>query len=322
MPDNLRSVDISLIGAPTDVGASVVGCRLGPGALRLAGIQQSLERFGATVTDRGDLTGPTNPMAPPVDGYRHLPEVIAWNQAVHDAVYAEVSAGSMPIMLGGDHCLAIGSVGAVARHCREQGRPLRLLWFDAHADYNTASITPSGNMHGMPVAVLTGHGPTELVEMSGAVPALDPGDVRQIGLRDVDLGEKHLLHEHRIEVFDMRYLDEVGVREAMRMALDDLEPDTHVHVSLDLDFLDDTIAPGVGTPVRGGPTYREAHLCMEMVADTGRLAASTSSSSTRPSTCGARPRGSRWTWSRASSARAPCYACIASARGFKVNASP
>lgn len=271
MPDNLRSVDISLIGAPTDVGASVVGCRLGPGALRLAGIQQSLERFGATVTDRGDLAGPTNPMAPPVDGYRHLPEVIAWNQAVHDAVYAEVSAGSMPIMLGGDHCLAIGSVGAVARHCRAQGRPLRLLWFDAHADYNTASITPSGNMHGMPVAVLTGHGPAELVEMSGAVPALAPGDVRQIGLRDVDLGEKHLLHEHRIEVFDMRYLDEVGVREAMRMALDDLEPDTHVHVSLDLDFLDDTIAPGVGTPVRGGPTYREAHLCMEMVADTGRL---------------------------------------------------
>ena len=113
-------------------------------------------------------------------------------------------------------------MGAVARHCREQGRPLRLLWFDAHGDYNTASITPSGNMHGMPVAVLTGHGPSELVEMAGAVPALAPGDVRQIGLRDVDLGEKHLLHEHRIEVFDMRYLDEVGVREAMRMALDDL----------------------------------------------------------------------------------------------------
>jgi arginase len=271
LSDNLLPVDVSLIGAPTDVGASVVGCRLGPGALRLAGIQQALERFGATVHDLGDLSGPVNPMAPPVDGYRHLPEVVAWNHALHDAVYAEVSAGRMPIMLGGDHCLAIGSVSAVARHCREQGRPLRLLWFDAHADYNTASITPSGNMHGMPVAVLTGHGPQPLVELSGVVPTLAPRDVREIGLRDVDLGEKRLLHEQQIEVFDMRYLDEVGVREAMRMALDDLDPDTHVHVSLDLDFLDDSIAPGVGTPVRGGPTYREAHLCMEMIADTGRL---------------------------------------------------
>ena len=265
-------MDVSLIGVPTDVGASVVGCRLGPGALRLAGIQQALEGFGVSVKDCGDLTGPANPMADPVDGYRHLPEVIAWNQALHDATYAELSAGRMPIMLGGDHCAAIGSVSAVARPCREQGRPLRLLWFDAHADYNTASITPSGNMHGMPVAVLTGTGPEPLVGLSGAVPALDPLQVREIGLRDVDLGEKHLLHEHQIEVFDMRYLDEVGVRTAMTMALADLDPDTHLHVSLDLDFLDDSIAPGVGTPVRGGPTYREAHLCMEMVADSGRLA--------------------------------------------------
>jgi arginase len=264
-------VDVSLIGVPTDVGASVVGCRLGPGALRLAGIREALEGFGAKVDDCGDLSGPPNPMAPPVDGYRHLDEVVAWNRTLHDAAYAELSAGRMPIMLGGDHCAAIGSVSAAARHCREEGRPMRLLWFDAHADYNTASITPSGNMHGMPVAVLTGNGPQPLVEMSGAVPAIDPAHVREIGLRDVDLGEKQLLHEHQIEVFDMRYLDEIGVREAMRMALDDLEPDTHLHVSLDLDFLDSTIAPGVGTPVRGGPTYREAHLCMEMIADTGRL---------------------------------------------------
>ena len=149
-------VDVSLIGVPTDVGASVVGCRLGPGALRLAGIQEALERFGATVKDCGDVSGPANPMAPPVDGYRHLPEVVKWNEALFDAVYGQVSMGRMPIMLGGDHCLAIGSVSAVARHCREQGRPMRLLWFDAHADYNTASITPSGNMHGMPVAVLKG----------------------------------------------------------------------------------------------------------------------------------------------------------------------
>ena len=200
-----------------------------------------------------------------------LAEVTAWNHAVFDAVYAELVGGRLPIMLGGDHCLAIGSISAAARHCRETGKRLRVLWFDAHADYNTASITPSGNMHGMPVAVLTGNGPEPLLNLSGAVPAVDPHDVREIGLRDVDLGEKHLLAEHEVEVFDMRYLDEIGVRHAMEMALKGVDENTHLHVSLDLDFLDDSIAPGVGTPVRGGPTYREAHLCMEMIADTGRL---------------------------------------------------
>ena len=262
---------ISLIGAPTDVGASVLGCRMGPAALRLAGVQESLERFGSEVHDCGDVTGPDNPGAFAVDGYRHLAEVTAWNHAVFDAVYAELVGGRLPIMLGGDHCLAIGSISAAARHCRETGKRLRVLWFDAHADYNTASITPSGNMHGMPVAVLTGNGPEPLLNLSGEVPAVDPHDVREIGLRDVDLGEKHLLAEHEVEVFDMRYLDEIGVRHAMEMALEGVDENTHLHVSLDLDFLDDSIAPGVGTPVRGGPTYREAHLCMEMIADTGRL---------------------------------------------------
>ena len=262
---------ISLIGAPTDVGASVLGCRMGPAALRLAGIQKSLERFGSEVHDCGDVTGPDNPGAFAVDGYRHLAEVTAWNHAVFDAVYAELVGGRLPIMLGGDHCLAIGSISAAARHCRETGKRLRVLWFDAHADYNTASITPSGNMHGMPVAVLTGNGPEPLLNLSGEVPAVDPHDVREIGLRDVDLGEKHLLAEHEVEVFDMRYLDEIGVRHAMEMALEGVDENTHLHVSLDLDFLDASIAPGVGTPVRGGPTYREAHLCMEMIADTGRL---------------------------------------------------
>jgi arginase len=262
---------ISLIGAPTDIGASVLGCRMGPASLRLAGLQASLERFGSQVRDCGDVSGPDNPMAPPVDGYRHLPEVVAGNRAVFDAVYAELGEGRLPVMLGGDHCLAIGSISAAARHCRETGRTLRVLWFDAHADYNTSSITPSGNMHGMPVAVLTGNGPAPLLDLSGVVPAVDPANVKEIGLRDVDLGEKHLLHEHRVEVFDMRYLDEIGVRHAMEMALEGVDENTHLHVSLDLDFLDDTIAPGVGTPVHGGPTYREAHLCMEMIADTKRL---------------------------------------------------
>lgn len=263
---------ISLIGAPTDIGASVIGARLGPGALRVAGIVKALEAFGHDVHDRGDLAGPPNPLQPPVDGYRHLPEVVKWNQTLHDAVHADLLAGHLPITLGGDHCLAVGSISAVARHCREQGRPLRILWFDAHADFNTASITPSGNLHGMPVACLLGHGPDPLTAMSGQVPALDHTQVRQVGLRSVDQGEKELLHEVGIECYDMRHLDEIGMRATMTNVLADLDPDTHLHVSLDLDFLDPQIAPGVGTPVVGGPTYREAQLCMEMIADTGTLA--------------------------------------------------
>ncbi len=262
---------VSLIGAPTDIGASVLGARLGPGALRIAGIDTKLGAFGCEVHDLGDLTGPDNPELPPVDGYRHLPEVIEWNQAVHDAVHEELVRGHLPVLLGGDHCLAVGSISAVARYCREQGRKLRVLWFDAHADFNNASITPSGNLHGMPVACLMGKGPAGLIDMAGTVPALDRSEVRQIGLRSVDSGEKEHLHQMGIEVFDMRYLDEIGMRKAMRRALDGVDADTHLHISLDLDFIDPFIAPGVGTPVRGGPTYREAQLCMEMIADTGRF---------------------------------------------------
>ncbi|OYU94308.1 MAG: arginase [Burkholderiales bacterium PBB5] len=198
---------ISLIGAPTDIGAGSRGASMGPEALRVAGLQAVLEGHGLTVHDRGNLAGPANPWLPPVDGYRHLAEVVAWNQAVHDAMLAELRGGHLPILLGGDHCLGLGSISAVARHCREVGKKLRVLWLDAHADFNTNVLTPSGNVHGMPVASLA-----------------------------------------------------------------TLDAQTHLHVSFDVDFLDPDIAPGVGTTVRGGPTYREAQLCMEMIADTGRLA--------------------------------------------------
>ena len=191
---------------------------------------------------------------------------------MHEAVYTELQLGRMPVLLGGDHCLAIGSISAVARHCREAGKKLRILWLDAHADFNTSALTPSGNLHGMPVACLCGLGPPELVEIGGHVPAISPKWVRQIGIRSVDEGEKRLVHERNIEVFDMRYIDEMGMRHSMELALALTDADTHLHVSFDVDFLDPDIAPGVGTTVRGGPTYREAQLCMEMIADTGRLA--------------------------------------------------
>ena len=264
--------NISLIGAPTDIGAGARGASMGPEALRVAGIKSTLESHGLQVLDRGNVAGPANPWLPPVDGYRHLQEVVAWNQAVHEALYAELQLGRLPILLGGDHCLGIGSISAVARHCRDTGKKLRVLWLDAHADFNTSVLTPSGNIHGMPVACLCGHGPQALIEIGGTVPALNPKSVRQIGIRSVDAGEKRFVHQAGLEVFDMRYIDEMGMRHTMELALATLDDKTHLHVSFDVDFLDPPIAPGVGTTVPGGPTYREAQLCMEMIADTGRLA--------------------------------------------------
>ncbi|WP_269631494.1 arginase [Pelomonas sp. BJYL3] len=267
--------NVSLIGAPTDIGAGARGASMGPEALRVANLGPTLEGHGVSVVDRGNLSGPYNPWQPPVDGYRHLPEVAAWNRAVHDAVYAELKLGRMPILLGGDHCLGLGSISAVARHCKEQGKKLRVLWLDAHADFNTSELTPSGNIHGMPVACLAGFGPKELIEIGGFSkehPAISPKWVRQIGIRSVDAGEKRFVHEQELEVFDMRYIDEMGMRHTMELALATLDANTHLHVSFDVDFLDPSIAPGVGTTVPGGPTYREAQLCMEMIADTGRLA--------------------------------------------------
>lgn len=263
---------VSLIGAPTDIGAGARGASMGPEAMRVANIGPILQSHGVDVLDRGNLSGPSNPWQAPVAGYRHLDEVVAWNKAVHEAVYSELQTGRMPILLGGDHCLGLGSISAVARHCRDAGKKLRVLWLDAHADFNTSELTPSGNIHGMPVACLCGFGPKELIEIGGHVPAISPKWIRQIGIRSVDEGEKRFVHEQELEVFDMRYIDEMGMRHTMELALATLDANTHLHVSFDVDFLDPAIAPGVGTTINGGPTYREAQLCMEMIADTGRLA--------------------------------------------------
>jgi arginase len=263
---------VSLIGAPTDIGAADRGASMGPEAMRVAGLARALEAHGVTVLDRGNLAGPANPNRPPVGGYRHRAEVAAWNRSVHDAVYDELQQRRLPILLGGDHSLAIGSISAVARYCREQRRMLRVLWLDAHADFNTPELSPSGNLHGMPVACLFGFGPQELTELGGRVPALEASSIREIGIRSVDPGEKRFVHEQGLDVFDMRYIDEHGMRATMEQALIGLDEHAHLHVSFDVDFLDPEIAPGVGTTVPGGPSYREAQLCMEMIADTGLLA--------------------------------------------------
>ncbi len=262
---------VSLIGVPTDVGAGHRGARLGPEALRIAGLPEALAARGVEVRDVGNLQGPVNPWTGPVHGYRHLDEVVAWNRTLMDATLAELAEGRLPIMLGGDHCLGIGSITAVARWCRQQGRKLRILWLDAHSDFNTSQVTPSGNIHGMPVACLCGLGPDALTRLGGDMPAISPQQVHQIGIRSVDPEEKRLIRSHNVDVYDMRYIDEAGMKHTMQAALEGVDADTHLHVSFDVDFLDPSIAPGVGTTVPGGVNYREAQLVMEMIADTGRL---------------------------------------------------
>jgi arginase len=245
---------------------------MGPEALRVAGLDTALTQWGFTVVDCGNVSGPPNPGLISVNGYRNLPEVAAWNREVHHAVYRELSQDRLPILLGGDHSLSVGSISAVARHCRERNKPLRVLWLDAHADFNTRELSPTGSLHGMPVSTLCGFGPQELIEIGGKTPAISPQWVRQIGIRSVDKGERRFLHEQELAVFDMRYIDEIGVRKVMELALQDMDANTHLHVSFDVDFLDPEIAPGVGTTVPGGLSYREAQLCMEMLADSGRVA--------------------------------------------------
>ncbi|TAN05050.1 MAG: arginase [Rhodanobacteraceae bacterium] len=262
---------ISLIGVPTDIGAGSRGASMGPEAMRVAGLGQALTKRGLDVIDCGNLSGPLNPWQPPHNGYRHLPEVVQWNRTLKRAELAELEAGRLPIMLGGDHCLGVGSVSAVAQYCRAQKRKLRVFWLDAHTDFNTSAISPSGNIHGMPVACLCGKGPGELTSLSDVVPAIDASVLRQIGIRSVDTEEKRLVHDMGVDIYDMRYIDEVGMRRVMEEALAGLDGNSHLHVSFDVDFLDPSIAPAVATTVPGGPNYREAQLCMEMIADSGRM---------------------------------------------------
>ncbi len=262
---------VSLIGAPTDIGAGHRGALMGPDALRIAGLAEALTARGIDVVDRGNLDGPRNPWQGPVNGFRHLDEVVAWNRAVMDAMRAELQQQRLPILMGGDHCLGLGSITAVAQHCRDTGKQLRVLWLDAHSDFNTHELTPSGNIHGMPVACLCGIGPEPLTTLGGSAPAITPDMVRQIGIRSVDQGEKRLVKEHNLDIYDMRYIDEVGMKRVMEEALEGMDDNTHLHVSFDVDFLDPSIAPGVGTTVPGGPNYREAQLVMEMIADSGRM---------------------------------------------------
>ena len=265
---------IALLGVPIEAGTGRKGAAMGPAALRVAELGARLEALGWQVSDRGDV----RPLAPQqvetldLPGAAYLPEVVAaWVRPLHDAAYDLAREGAIPIFLGGDHSLSMGSVTGVARHWAEEGRPLFVLWLDAHADFNTPAISPSGNLHGMSLVLASGE--AELLPMMTRPAALAPVPAERIcvfGARSIDPEERNLLRRRGVTVNDMRQIDENGVSLLMRDFIRKVKDINGVlHVSLDVDFLDPAVAPGVGTTVPGGATYREAHLVMELLEDAG-----------------------------------------------------
>lgn len=258
-----------LIGVPLQEGNSHRGCEMGPSAYRTAGLVEVLAELGHEVSDLGNVTlPPTHVITHPNPAVHHLPEIASWTQVLTEVAYRESGTG-MPIFLGGDHALSAGTVAGMARRAAEQGRPLFLLWLDAHTDFHTLDTTNSGNLHGVPMAYLTGK-----PGFDGYFPALahpvDPANVCMIGIRSVDPAERAALAGSPITVHDMRAIDEHGIAAPLRHLIERVQAANGLlHVSLDVDFLEPDIAPAVGTTVPGGATFREAHLVMEMLHDSG-----------------------------------------------------
>ncbi|WP_246725613.1 arginase [Beijerinckia sp. L45] len=274
-PSQASSVPIAVIGAPIEAGTNLGGALMGPAALRTAGLVRTLEQLGHSVEDQGDLSiaGIHRTVLPPSPGPRNLAAITAWTAALSHAVHAILDAGSFPVVLGGDHSLSMGSIDGVSRHCAAQGRELFVLWLDAHADFNTPETSLSGNVHGMPLAALCGEPGLEAVLGGEPGRRVNPANVSLIGIRSLDDGERALLEARKIDVVDMRSIDEFGVVAPLRRILARVAAaNGFLHVSLDVDFLDPTLAPGVGTTVPGGATFREAHLIMEMLHDSGLVA--------------------------------------------------
>ena len=255
---------IRIIGVPMDLGQSRRGVDMGPSALRYAGLSQRLLKLGHTVEDAGNIQVPVRDTLPESGGMAFLPAVVQACEAMYEQGQKAVADGAIPLFIGGDHSIAVGTVGGVTHHA-----PSGLLWIDAHGDFNTPESSPSGNIHGMPLAALMGLGRSELVNLGRPGPKLKASEVILVGARDLDLEERRLLKESRIGVYTMREIDERGIAEVVREGLTRLKHLHRIHVSLDMDSLDPTDAPGVGTPVAGGISYREAHLVMEILADTG-----------------------------------------------------
>jgi arginase len=257
---------LDLIGLATDAGASARGATMGPEALRIAGLQETLESLGFEVADKGDFRPEESGPKPE----RRRSEILAVAADASRRGYESLKSGALPIFLGGDHSISIGSVSGVAKWCAERHVDLFVLWFDAHGDFNTPAISPSGNLHGMALALLCGE--DEFDDAFGGAwrAEVDPANVTLFGTRSIDADERALLQQRGVEVIDMRRIDEEGATVPIRRLIDRIEEaEGHLHVSLDIDAMDPSVAPGVGTTVPGGLTYREAHLCMEMLYDSG-----------------------------------------------------
>ncbi len=267
-PD-VKKPDIALLGIPIEIGASQAGTLMGPDALRTAGIARVLDQLGFAVEDHGNLTiSKVTSEKPPPTNAKFYDEVKTWIRLLSERAYVLARSGAVPIFMGGDHSLSMGSVNGVARYWREQGRPLFVLWLDAHADYNTPDTTITGNMHGMSSAFLCGEG--GLDDLLGDQPraSISPDQLDLFGIRSIDPLEKQLVHQRRVAIADMRALDEFGVGVLIRRLIERVRASNGVlHLSFDVDFLDPAVAPGVGTTVPGGATYREAHLIMELLHD-------------------------------------------------------
>lgn len=267
---------VRIIGVRVDLGAGRRGVDMGPSALRKAGIREYLERLGYTVVDEGNIFV-EEPESREIqdESLKYLPEISAAMERLAEKVEAALAEGALPLVLGGDHSIAIGTIGGVAAHFRKAKRTLGMIWFDAHGDANTPETSPSGNIHGMPHAVAFGRGAKPLVEIGGfraGEPKLDPAHCCLIGARSIDRKEKEVIRDIGLRVFTMEDIDRRGINDVMQEAVAIAAEKTDgFHVSFDVDGMDPSVAPGVGTPVRGGLTYRETHLVMERISATGKM---------------------------------------------------
>ncbi len=269
----MKQSHIAVIGVPLDLGAGRRGVDMGPSAMRVAGLHQRLGVLGYQVEDLGNV--PVHQAESLPEGparSRYLPQIADTCRRLARLVEKAAAQGKVPLVLGGDHSVAVGSVSGMSRTLRKQKQSLGLIWIDAHADMNTPETSPSGNVHGMPLACLIGQGPRALTHIYGYAPKVDPKHVALVGVREVDQLEKPHVKDSGVRAFTMRDIDERGLRAVIEDAIQIASAGTGgFHVSLDMDSVDPREAPGVGTPVRGGLTYREAHLAMEIVCDSGRM---------------------------------------------------
>jgi len=266
---------VKIIGVPMDLGAGRRGVDMGPSAIRIAGLNSSISLLGYEVTDAGNVhVHPPEAIAELNPRARYLPQIASASEELAALVEAGLDNGELPVVLGGDHSIAIGSAAGVASIYRKRKHHIGIVWLDAHADSNTPETTPSGNIHGMPLAALLGYGLKELTHVAGFAPKVLPENTAVIGARSVDPGERELLRSLGVRVFTMSELDERGMGEVIAEAIEVASLNTiGFQVTMDMDFIDPFYAPGVGTPERGGATYREGHLAMEKLSESGRVLA-------------------------------------------------